>query len=618
MLDCKRNRLDYGELLRPPSGFRLNRAVATTYSADLGTLLSIPIALVYAQTLEGDVTGTRFQLLEAIKQFSRQVKIYHQKGQLHVPSRMNWLHAHLEDALVEILPDDAFTAFHPKLWVIRYTPSDEESNTPAHYRVIVLSRNLTFDRSWDVAACLDGVPGKKLQKTNRPLIDFIRWLDKQSPIPELEEMLDELGRVEFATPHPFESHAFHPMGVDGYTEHAITSRKSQDTLVLSPFLHKDALKRLRSNTERQFSLFSERRELEKLPTDLLGRMENHHLLDLIVDGERLSNAEEGASDVQQQNLHAKLFLFETKEETSWFLGSANATLAAVEKNVEFMLEMRGKAPATRIRPRLKELTGDEDGAGPFVSFDPDAGSKDNAEERKKQEQTRRFEYALLNSNIHGLVEPAENGKNFDLHLTLELERVPSHPGLVLTVKPLNTSQSLKPHRLHSGQTVTCTFANLSEVELSRFLHFRIESTDGELQHEFLLRIDIDDLPQDRLENILRKIIDSSDKFFDYLRFLLADEINKEDLLAAVSAGVPPSSSPEISEGWHFHLPIYEQLLVVASRSPRKLAEVDEIIRHLTTGDSETVIPETFLSFWEAFRSLIPAPQPKKPSWTATH
>ena len=618
MLDCKRNRLDYGELLRPPSGFRLNRAVATTYSADLGTLLSIPIALVYAQTLEGDVTGTRFQLLEAIKQFSRQVKIYHQKGQLHVPSRLNWLHAHLEDALVEILPDDAFTAFHPKLWVIRYTPSDEESNAPAHYRVIVLSRNLTFDRSWDVAACLDGVPGKKLQKTNRPLIDFIRWLDKQSPIPELEEMLDELGRVEFATPHPFESHAFHPMGVGGYTEHAITSRKSQDTLVLSPFLHKDALKRLRSNTERQFSLFSERRELEKLPTDLLGRMENHHLLDLIVDGERLSNAEEGASDVQQQNLHAKLFLFETKEETSWFLGSANATLAAVEKNVEFILEMRGKAPATRIRPRLKELTGDEDGAGPFVSFDPDAGGKDNAEERKKQEQTRRFEYALLNSNIHGRVEPAENGKNFDLHLTLELERVPSHPGLVLTVKPLNTSQSLKPHRLHPGQTVTCTFANLSEVELSRFLHFRIESTDGELQHEFLLRIDIDDLPQDRLENILRKIIDSSDKFFDYLRFLLADEINKEDLLAAVSEGVPPSSSPEISEGWHFHLPIYEQLLVVASRSPRKLAEVDEIIRHLTTGDSETVIPETFLSFWEAFRSLIPAPQPKKPSWTATH
>jgi hypothetical protein len=131
-----------------------------------------------------------------------------------------------------------------------------------------------------------------------------------------------------------------------------------------------------------------------------------------------------------------------------------------------------------------------------------------------------------------------------------------------------------------------------------------------LQHEFLLRIDIIDLPQDRLDNILRKIIDSSDKFFDYLRFLLADEINKEDLLAAVTAGVPPQHSGDIADGWHFHLPIYEQLLVTASRNPRRLMEVDEIIRHLTGGDSETVIPETFLSFWEAFRSLIPKSQPK--------
>jgi hypothetical protein len=312
MLDCKHNRLDYGELLRPPSEFRLDRAVATTYSADLGTLLSIPIALVYAQTLEGDLTGTRFQLLEAIKQFSRQVKIYHQKGQLHVPAKLNWLHAYLEDALVPILPGDAFTAFHPKLWIIRYTPTDEESDAPAHYRVIVLSRNLTFDRSWDVAACLDGVHGKKLQKTNRPLIDFIRWLDKQSPIPQLEEMLRELARVEFATPYPFDSHAFHPMGIVDYTEHAITSRKSRDTLVISPFFHKDALSRLCANAENRPSLFSARRELKKLPTDLLRSMQSFHLSSMIVEGESLSNAEEGASDVQEQNLHAKLFLFEPR------------------------------------------------------------------------------------------------------------------------------------------------------------------------------------------------------------------------------------------------------------------------------------------------------------------
>ena len=526
MLDCKRNRLDYGELLRPPSGFRLDHAVATTYSADLGTLLSIPIALVYAQTLEGDLTGTRFQLLQAIKQFSKQVKIYHQSGQVHVPAKLNWLYAYLEEALVPVLPSDAFTAFHPKLWVIRYAATEEDNDASVHYRVIVLSRNLTFDRSWDVAASLDGKPGKRVVKSNRPLIDFVGWLHQQSPIEKFDQMIEELSRVDFDTPHPFESHVFHPMGIAGYAAPSIATRTARDTLVISPFLHEAALQRLRANTERQFSLFSERRELEKISTKLLQGIQSYHLSDLIVDGERLERAEEGAHDVQQQHLHAKLFLFETQNETSWLLGSANATKAAVEKNVEFMLEIRGKAPAIRIRQRLKELAGDENSNGPFVHFAPEAGGNDDPEERRRQEQIRRYEYALLRSNIYGEVKAAENGKNFDLLLTLEIESVPSHPSLMLTVQPFNTSQKHKPHRLQTGRLETCVFQNLAEIELSRFLHFRIESTARELQHEFLLRIDIQGLPQDRLENILRKIINSRDKFFDYLRFLLVDEINR--------------------------------------------------------------------------------------------
>ena len=59
MLDYKKDRLDYGEMLIPPEGYTLTRAVAATYSLDLNTLLSIPIALFYAQTLEGIGSGER-------------------------------------------------------------------------------------------------------------------------------------------------------------------------------------------------------------------------------------------------------------------------------------------------------------------------------------------------------------------------------------------------------------------------------------------------------------------------------------------------------------------------------------------------------------------------------
>ena len=46
----------------------------------------------------------------------------------------------------------AYPSFHPKFWLIRYIDSENEPL----YRVVILSRNLTFDRSWDVAFYMDG------------------------------------------------------------------------------------------------------------------------------------------------------------------------------------------------------------------------------------------------------------------------------------------------------------------------------------------------------------------------------------------------------------------------------------------------------------------------------
>jgi len=251
MLDCKHNRLDYGELLCPPAGYRLDQAVAATYSADLGTLLSIPVALVYAQTLEGDLSGTRLQLLQAIRQFAGQVKIYHQKGQLHVPTKLNWLHAWLEDALVPLLPENAFTSFHPKVWVIRYVGKVEEESKPVCWRVLVLSRNLTSDRSWDLAVSLEGFPGKTSKPANAPLVDFLRWLNEQNPFQGATEFLDELSRVAFETPPPFEKHLFHPSGIAGYGKAPFADIEAKRALVMSPFLHPDTLRQILGNSATQ-------------------------------------------------------------------------------------------------------------------------------------------------------------------------------------------------------------------------------------------------------------------------------------------------------------------------------------------------------------------------------
>lgn len=57
--------------------------------------------------------------------------------------------------------------FHPKLWVIKYHSETEA----AVIKVIVLSRNLTFDRSMDIAVEVTGTIGQETKEENRPLAD---------------------------------------------------------------------------------------------------------------------------------------------------------------------------------------------------------------------------------------------------------------------------------------------------------------------------------------------------------------------------------------------------------------------------------------------------------------
>ena len=58
-------------------------------------------------------------------------------------------------------------------------------------------------------------------------------------------------------------------------------------------------------------------------------------------------------------------------------------------------------------------------------------------------------------------------------------------------------------------------------------------------------------------------------------------------------------------GWDFDMPIFEQLLVTASRNPRRLLEVDRVISSLHESNGKSVIPDDFLSLWEVFKAAVP-------------
>ena len=183
----------YLSALRPPPGFQLDRAIATTYSLDLITLLSLPLsfALLDITNDEGKLIRNPVALLHALRTYADRLTIFCHAGGIAVPAQRHPLYAHLEDAIIPVRK--AGGAFHPKIWVLRFTSAGE----PVHYRFLCLSRNITGDPSWDTLLTLDGEVADRQRAfaKNHPLADFLHALPNLAGDPVGERHRREPPRV---------------------------------------------------------------------------------------------------------------------------------------------------------------------------------------------------------------------------------------------------------------------------------------------------------------------------------------------------------------------------------------------------------------------------------------
>ena len=121
---------------------------------------------------------------------------------IKVPTQYNKLFTLLEPCLRAIVPSGGeHASFHPKIWLIRYKGSGGKKRANVIYRLIVLSRNLTFDRSWDIAASLDGklTKAKVTELGTESWADFfLNLLDEQNDA-ELKKILKkELPKISWS------------------------------------------------------------------------------------------------------------------------------------------------------------------------------------------------------------------------------------------------------------------------------------------------------------------------------------------------------------------------------------------------------------------------------------
>jgi hypothetical protein len=606
MLDPQKNRIDYGEQLIPPNGYALDYAVGTTYSLDLEALMVLPVALFYSTLLDTSTEELRYDMVDAIFKASDKITVYCQKGKIKVPKKYHSLMAHWEKGIEEIQPASFESSFHPKVWVVRCTAQ----NKPAFYRFLVTSRNMTFAHDWDTAFSTEGYVGAEEIEKSRPLADFMRFLSKSGkrPIPDI--FIKELSRVEFAPPDGYKLMNIYPLGLDADKnnryQNALLKKRWERLLAITPFIDDGTLKKLAERSD--VTILSRKDELDFLNEQNIkaaGEDKFFQFSRFIYDAESLEDVSDGqGEDPRHQDIHAKIFIGELNGATHWFLGSANGTGAAFERNIEMMVELKTTDPKYFPRSMVALLT-DPKGKN-IILFDRyDLNKRDDQATLKSLERDlRKIIYDVSALTFSGQLNTVkrDGGDLFDVTIECDASGWELKKGFEVRIKPL-PERDKKAAPLMPGQmNRIMNFKGHTEIQLSPFLEVEVWS-EGSIEANFIVRMEIE-LPESRLRKIFSSIIDSREKFMQYLAFLLSGE---DAQLISTSKQIGETNSGDQHGTLLLEMPVFEKLLLAASRNPVRIRSVDEMIQRIQSeraDGGEPIVSDEFIALWNVFKTYM--------------
>jgi hypothetical protein len=599
------------DALRPPEGYALDFAVGTTFSLDLLALLTAPLAFTFFdwQDAEGGPNPDPLALLEALRRYADRIAIFCQAGQILIPKQHRTLFGYLEGSLFQVTPPGGEGSFHAKFWALRFLANGE----PVRYRLLCLSRNLTFDRSWDTSLVLEGsvIERKNAFGGNHPLGAFVDSLPRMAvhevPKKTREQIAlcaYELRRLEVELPEGFVELGYLPLGHDGkkgwpFADHF-------DRLhVVSPFLSEGLLNSL-SDSADEAMLISRLESLDEIGPAALSNFTDVFSLNPSADVEEsLSLSEgEGEQHVESQSsealpvsgLHAKLYIAERGWNASVFTGSANATTAAFGENVEFLIELIGK----KSRVGIDSFLAKSEGSLSFVDLlqpytpSPDAAPPDPLQ-KQLEDRVEKVRRLLSAMQIAAHVSQLPDHDQF--RVALEAHAAPPLPsGVHVHCWPI-TRREFDAVEYSLASSTIAQFAPLSFEALTSFFAFQVlaEEVGQQACARFVLNLPLIGAPGDRRERILRSLLSNRDQVLRFLMFLLS-EFGTHGALPDFANGFGEKQA--FRPGWH-GFALFESLLRALDQNPEKLDQVARLVDDLRgAAGTESLLPEGFDEVWQ--------------------
>ena len=593
------------ELLRPPDQHRLDLAVLTTYTLDLEALLALPLAVLSQSDRSVDeLMANPLDLIAALRETGDRIHVFVDETGIQIPEQGKELVSTLESNVHPVRAPNG-GVFHPKVWLARFVP--EEDSGPELLRLAILSRNLTFDCSWDIALASEAPIGGRRVADSRPLGELIAALPGMTSkagtrLPKaisdaVAELAEQARRTAYPAPDGFDSPLkFHSFGIPSRPTGVWPPQGGATrVLAVAPFAggHGTKIAAALGHDDAERILISRPEELDRLdriaPTSLDGWSR------VLVLSES-ATGESGEEARRPLGLHAKIVAVEHRGQVAWYFGSPNLTQAALTgRNVEVLARLGGKRAQCGIE---QFIDGFGDLCEPYERSLADT-EEDDATLAEVQcgkqalELAQRAVAQSVGSGALGIVCKQE-GDVWQWRMDGDVDDLPD--GVIVHVWPASIAEeqslSLDQQRAWS-LPVEC---------LTAFVAFRLKiDIEGVDDLRFAMRLPAKELPSDRTARILRSLIDSPAKFLQFLRSLLGGFEGRSGLLPREDE----AGGNTAWEGVFGGETLLEDLLRAASRDPERLDVVRRLVTDLRrTEDGRAIVPPELYALWQAIDQTV--------------
>ena len=607
--DSNSDRTDYGNILMPPKGYKLESAVGTTYSLDLEALTSVAVCLGLSEEVDSRLMQNPICMLNELQKVSDRLILFCEAGQIKVPSKPTALSVLLEKIVVEVaLPKDKgmgrYPSFHPKTWMLSYINSEGDRK----YRFVVMSRNLTFDRSWDISFVMDSSKKVRQKRKSTPICNFLEYLalnvnkqciDYLKKRNLIRKMMKEIKDISFSLDSKVFGENFEilPLGI-GEKAYKIENDKLfctqkgdadstfNELVIMSPFLSGSVIADFniadRALSECSRTLITRRSELGKLRECDVNNFTIYTLKDEIIDGE--DEISDESSDKRKQDIHAKIYLRRKYADVDLYLGSMNASYSAINKNVEMMVKLSTKNKHLNGERFLDDIFcgNTDDTKNPFEQVTIESAIDDAADINRDILEDK-IKYLCRTKKIAYISKDESNTDRYNIKI--EFSGIDTDENIMIS--PIN---SKRKHILSEHME----FFDMEILQLSEFYKVEIKSGDTVLNR--IIMIPTIGFPDNRENIVVNSVIGDKVSFIEYISLVLGD-----DYILSMIEGKQIRESGMFSKKSGIMPAIYEKMLKVAVTEPEKIKDIGYVLKMVN--DSE-IIPDEFRRLYETFCSTL--------------